>query len=301
VNANVRIDHLTKYYDRDVVGVDDVSLEMGMGIHGLLGPNGAGKTTLMRILATLLDPTSGSATIEGYDVERNRADIRRILGYLPQQFGLYPQMTCREFLDYVGLLYGMSGRERRERIARVLGEVHLEEVADRRIRTLSGGMKQRLGIAQAVLAGPKLLIVDEPTAGLDPEERIRIRNLLGELAGERVVILSTHIVGDLSVNATSIALLKAGKAIYHGTPSALLAEVRGLVWVAQVEEDRLPDLKTACAVTSVNRAGDAMEARIITEEPMRIPGVLSAEPAHPGLEEAYIWTMADRDIVGVTA
>src|SRR6266511_1923444 len=195
----VSIRHLTKVYDRKIVGVEDVSLTLAAGVFGLLGPNGAGKTTLMRILATLLDPTSGTATVDGYDVRRRRPEVRRILGYLPQQFGLYPQMTCREFLDYVGLLYGIRGPARRDAVEQALEQVHLAEVASRRIRTLSGGMKQRLGIAQAVLSAPRLLIVDEPTAGLDPDERVRVRNLLSELARERVVILSTHIVGDVSV------------------------------------------------------------------------------------------------------
>ncbi len=297
MSAAVRIDHLTKYYERSAVGIEEVCLELGAGIHGLLGPNGAGKTTLMRILATLLEPTSGAASIDGYDVRRNRREIRRILGYLPQQFGLFPQMTCREFLDYIGLLYGMGGRERAERIERVLEQVHLADVAAKRIHALSGGMKQRLGLAQAVLPVPRLLIVDEPTSGLDPEERIRIRNLLGELAGDRVVILSTHIVGDLSVNATSMALLKQGRVQFHGSPSELLDEVRGLVWVVRVAEDRLADLQAACSVTSVTHRPEGLEARVVAEDPRALPGVEEAVETHPGLEEAYIWKMATRDVL----
>jgi ABC-2 type transport system ATP-binding protein len=288
---DVTIQNLTKVYDGKIVGVDDVSLQIGSGVLGLLGPNGAGKTTLMRILATLLDPTSGTATVDGFDVRRQRPEVRRILGYLPQQFGLYPQMTCREFLDYVGLLYGIPRSERRAAVERTLHQVHLEELATRRIRTLSGGMKQRLGIAQAVLAAPRLLIVDEPTSGLDPEERIRVRNLLGELARQRVVILSTHIVGDVSAAATSMALLRKGKLIFHGSPSDLLAEVRGRVWRAMLDEALLPQLKQSCLVTGLSHTDTGLEGRLITDDPGGAPGVREASPVEAGLEDAYIWKM----------
>jgi ABC-2 type transport system ATP-binding protein len=286
---DVSIEQLTKIYDGGIVGVRDVSLTLSAGVFGLLGPNGAGKTTLMRILATLLDPTSGTASVDGYDIRRRRPEVRRILGYLPQQFGLYPQMTCREFLDYVGLLYGIRGPARREAVELALEQVHLAEVAARRIRTLSGGMKQRLGIAQAVLSAPRLLIVDEPTAGLDPDERVRVRNLLSELARERVVLLSTHIVGDVSVSATSLALMRGGSVIFHGSPRELLAQVQGRVWTAQVEEARLPELKQACLVTSLQHSADGLQARVITDDPSRAPGVLEAVAVEAGLEDAYIW------------
>jgi ABC-2 type transport system ATP-binding protein len=288
---SVQIDNLSKIYDQNVVGVAGVSMSLDVGVLGLLGPNGAGKTTLMRILATLLDPTSGTASVDGLDVQRKRAEVRRILGYLPQHFGLYPQMTCRELLDYIGLLYGMGPSARREAIEKTLHQVHLEDVASRRIRTLSGGMKQRLGIAQAVLAAPRLLIVDEPTVGLDPEERIRVRNLLGELARERVVILSTHIVGDVTTAATSIALMRAGKVIFHGAVSELLAQVQGHVWLVRVDEAQMPALKQQCAVTSLNPTAAGLEARIIATDPGAVPGVLEARPAEAGLEDAYIWKM----------
>jgi ABC-2 type transport system ATP-binding protein len=294
----VSIQHLTKVYDRKITGVDDVSLQLEAGVLGLLGPNGAGKTTLMRILATLLDPTSGTATVEGYDVRRQRPQVRKILGYLPQQFGLYPQMTCREFLEYIGLLYGIPRQERRQSVERALHQVHLEELASRRVRALSGGMKQRLGIAQAVLGNPRLLIVDEPTSGLDPEERIRVRNLLGELARERVVILSTHIVGDVSAAATSLALLRQGKVVFHGSPVELLAEVQGRVWRARVDEPLLPQLKQACMVTGVNHTVEGMEARLISDDPRGAPGVREVAPAEAGLEDAYIWKMGSGVVEG---
>ncbi|HEY3281010.1 MAG TPA: ABC transporter ATP-binding protein [Armatimonadota bacterium] len=289
----VEVCSLTKVYERGVRSLDEVTLSLGSGVLGLLGPNGAGKTTLMRILATLLDPTEGTATVEGFDVRRQRVEIRRVLGYLPQTFGLYPQMRCSEFLDYMGMLYGLSPKQRREAVDEALARVHLTELATTRVRTLSGGMKQRLGIAQAVLTRPRLLIVDEPTSGLDPEERIRIRNLLGELAQDRVVVLSTHIVQDVSSAATTLALIRQGKVIFHGSPSELLRRVKGQVWVGCVEESQLPQLKAACPVTNVSRTDQGLEARFITEDPSSAPGVSGAREAEPGLEDAYIWQMGD--------
>lgn len=292
----VRIESLTKVYDGKAVAVDAVSLQLEAGLLGLLGPNGAGKTTLMRMLATLLDPSSGTASIDGYDVCRHREQVRRILGYLPQQFGLYPQFTCRDFLDYIGLMYGMSRAERREATERVLEQVNLTEAANRRIKALSGGMKQRLGIAQAILASPRLLIVDEPTAGLDPEERIRVRNLLADLARDRVVILSTHIVGDVATTATSLAILRKGKVIFHGSTASLLAEIRGKVWKAHVEEAVLPELRRQWLVTSVQPTPQGLEAHLLAETPQQIPGVLSLEAAEPGLEDAYTWMMGSTSV-----
>ncbi|MFN3648318.1 MAG: ABC transporter ATP-binding protein [Armatimonadota bacterium] len=288
---SVVLQNLTKVYDRKVVSVDDVSLRVDSGVLGLLGPNGAGKTTLMRMLATLLDPTTGTASVDGYDVRRQRSDVRRILGYLPQQFGLYPHMSCREMLEYVGLLYGLPRPERREAVERTLHAVHLEEFAKRKVGALSGGMKQRLGIAQAVLASPRLLIVDEPTSGLDPEERIRVRNLLAELARDRVVILSTHIVGDVTATAHTLALLRRGKLIFHGTQPELLREVEGRVWTARVSEPDLPRLKEACLITGITHAADGLEARLVAEDPGRLPGVLQASAAAAGLEDAYLYRM----------
>jgi ABC-type multidrug transport system ATPase subunit len=287
----VEVRELTKIYDKSVKGLDSVSLQVETGVLGLLGPNGAGKTTLMRILATLLDPTSGAARVDGYDVRRQRRDVRRILGYLPQTFGLYPQMTCVEFLDYVGLLYGMGAKERRSALDRTIEQVHLEEFASRRIRALSGGMRQRLGIAQAVLTEPRLLIVDEPTTGLDPEERIRIRNLIGELARNRVVILSTHIVGDVSATATSLALIRKGNVLFHGSPAELLRQAQGRVWQVRLDEAEMPRLKQSYPVTSVSHTPDGMEARILADSPDGVTGVSSIEPVPPGLEDAYLWKM----------
>ncbi len=293
----IRVESLTKVYDGDVRGLSDVTLSFETGVLGLLGPNGSGKTTLMRILATLLDATSGRAWLDDLDVAADRAQVRRILGYLPQEFGLYPEMTCREFLDYIGLLYGLGGAERRRAIEETLHNVHIDDVADRRIKTLSGGMKQRLGIGQAVLSGPRLVIVDEPTVGLDPEERIRVRNLITELAQNRVVILSTHIVGDVSSAAHCVALLRKGELAFMGTPAELAAEARGKVWRARVEPAKLNELKTRCLISGISHSEAGLEARLLADDPSCLPGVLEAHNVEPELEDAYIWKMGDRTLV----
>ncbi|HMA37383.1 MAG TPA: ABC transporter ATP-binding protein, partial [Chloroflexia bacterium] len=198
---NVSIKQLRKIYGGKVHALDGIDLQIGPGMFGLLGPNGAGKTTLMRILAGILQPTSGTIQIGPYDgtTAGGRAAIKRILGYLPQELGVYPDLSAREFLDYIAILKGLDDpRARQARVAALLETVGLASVAARKLKTFSGGMKRRVGIAQALLAEPQLLIVDEPTAGLDPEERIRFRNLLGDLAGDRTVLLSTHIVEDVA-------------------------------------------------------------------------------------------------------
>ncbi|MFH2056973.1 MAG: ABC transporter ATP-binding protein, partial [bacterium] len=201
---NLRTDRLGKRYQGNIWGLKEFSLDIGSGILGLLGPNGAGKSTLMRILATVTKPTQGNASWNGYDIVNSPENVRRILGYLPQAFGIYPNLNATEFLSYLAAARGISGEPARRRIGQLLELVNLGDARKRRLGTLSGGMKQRVGIAQALLNDPELLIVDEPTAGLDPEERIRFRNLLSELSGNRIVILSSHIVSDIEAAATSI-------------------------------------------------------------------------------------------------
>ena len=196
----IDIKHLNKVYRGGVHALTDVDLVIPNGMYGLLGPNGAGKTTLMRILAGILRPTSGNIQVGEYDgnTERGRTAVKRILGYLPQDLGMYPDLSAREFLDYVGILKGMDQRKiRQQRVEELLELVSLSDVANRKLKTFSGGMKRRVGIAQALLNDPQLLIVDEPTSGLDPEERIRFRNLLSDLGGDRIVLLSTHIVEEI--------------------------------------------------------------------------------------------------------
>lgn len=295
----VEIEHLTKKYESGAVGLKDVSLEIRDGIFGLLGPNGAGKTTLMRILATLLDASSGAARIDGYDVRSHRPEIRSILGYLPQNAGFYPQLTVAEYLDYIGLLYGLRYTERKRAVDESLERVNLAPLRSRRVGHLSGGMRQRLGIAQAILASPRLIIVDEPTAGLDPEERIRIRNLLTELSGNRVIILSTHIVGDVAASANDLALLRKGEVLFHGPPRELVASVGGKVWWVEAPDEKVRELQNQVPVIALERTAHGVRARILSAEPAPLFPALHFEPASPNLEDAYIWTMEDVGLVEV--
>ncbi|CAG0951915.1 putative ABC transporter ATP-binding protein YxlF [Anaerolineae bacterium] len=219
---NVTLQNLVKDYG-NFRALNGVNLQIGGGMFGLLGPNGAGKTTLMRILTTLIPPTSGSVQIGPYDLTREPGEIRQILGYMPQDFGFYRGLNAHELLDYIGAMKNIPRKERVKQIETVLNEVNLTGVAKRRVGGYSGGMRQRLGIAQALLGDPKLVIVDEPTAGLDPEERIRFRNLLTRLSGDRTVLLSTHIVGDIEASCAQVAVLNQGQLIFFGTPEALTA------------------------------------------------------------------------------
>ena len=228
----ITIQHLNKVYRGGVHALNDVDLTIPNGMFGLVGPNGAGKTTLMRILAGILRPTSGTIRIEEYDgnTEKGRTAIKRMLGYLPQDLGVYPDLSAREFLDYIGILKGMDERKvRQQRVEELLETVSLTHVANRKLKTYSGGMKRRIGIAQALLNNPRFLIVDEPTSGLDPEERIRFRNLLSDLAGDRSVLLSTHIVEDIAQTCRNLAIMKIGKVVFHGTTADLINETRGKV------------------------------------------------------------------------
>lgn len=291
----VELDHLGKVYENGVIGLRDLNLEICPGIFGLLGPNGAGKTTLMRILATLLSPSSGGALVGGFDVRRQRPEVRSILGYLPQNPGFYPQLTVQEYLDYIGLLYGLPLRERRKAVQEVIDRVNLSEQRNRRTAHLSGGMKQRLGIAQAVISKPKLIIVDEPTAGLDPEERIRVRTLLTELAGERVVILSTHIVADVAGSANELGVLRRGELIFQGSPSSLVASVEGKVWWVDLPEAEIQSLSRRAPVTDLERRSGGVRARVLSKDPVGL-GATSFEPAPANLEDAYIWIMGDAGV-----
>ncbi|HET8905967.1 MAG TPA: ABC transporter ATP-binding protein, partial [Ktedonobacterales bacterium] len=253
---------LTKMYSGKVHALNGVNLTIASGTFGLLGPNGAGKTTLMRILAGILQPTSGSLKINGQEIrsEHDRTQVKRALGYLPQELGLYPDLTAREFLDYIALLKGIDQSQvRHARIDELLELVGLSDVARRKLKAFSGGMKRRVGIAQALLNDPKLLIVDEPTAGLDPEERIRFRNLLADLGGNRVVLLSTHIVEDIAQTCRDLAVLTEGRVIFQGTVPTLLSEANGHVWV--FEGDNLRPEGSFVVVSTIPLLSGGMQYR----------------------------------------
>ncbi len=280
---------LTKTYRGGVRALDGVELEIPGGIHGLLGPNGAGKTTLMRILAGILHPSGGVARVGEHDLgtEPGRMAVKRTLGYLPQELGLYPDLSAREFLDYVGLLKGLDdARSRHARVEELLDVVGLRDQARRKLKTYSGGMKRRVGIAQALLNDPGLLIVDEPTAGLDPEERIRFRTLLAELAGARTVLLSTHIVEDIAQTSRVISVLDGGRVRFSGTTAVLIGQARGHVFTVRTDGPR-PD--GDLTVVSMIQHDAATEYRVVGEP---APGE-ALEPVEPGLEDAYVWLMRE--------
>ncbi len=267
--------------------IRDLSLRAGPGMLGLVGPNGAGKTTLLRILATLLDPTTGHATWNGLDTARQGQAVRETLGYLPQDFGLYPELTARQFLRYMAAMKGLPTALARRRVDELIELVHLGADADRRLGGYSGGMKQRVGIAQALLNDPELLIVDEPTAGLDPAERIRFRTLLGSLTSDRLIILSTHILGDVEAVATRLVLLKAGRILADLTPDALLTAASGHVWTLTTDPDTATALQATHTVSALVQAPTGITLRIVS----RTPPHPEATPAAPTLEDAYLLQM----------
>jgi ABC-type multidrug transport system ATPase subunit len=280
----LRIADLSRRYGANAWGLREVSLELGPGVLGLLGPNGAGKSTLLRILATADRPTSGSVHWRGVDSVRRPDPLRNELGYLPQTFGVYPHLNAIEFLEYIAALKGLTARSARSRIADLLTMLNLTDAARRPIGSYSGGMRQRVGIAQALLNDPALLIVDEPTVGLDPEERVRLRNLLSDLAGERLVIFSTHIVSDIAAIATSIALIAQGRLLIHATPEALLQQAAGQTWEWIVPADQVAAVRQHCRVSGAQRTGAGVRLRIVGAE----PPAAAAVAAPPTLEDAYL-------------
>lgn len=287
---NLSINHVGKQYKGGVWGLNDFTLNLNPGVLGLLGPNGAGKSTLMRILATITRPTSGTVTWNGTDIVASPNGLRTMLGYLPQDFGVYPNLNAVEFLDYLAAAKGLDRTVARSRIEELLQLVNLAEVRKRPLGGYSGGMKQRIGIAQALLNDPKLLIVDEPTGGLDPEERVRFRNLLSELSGERIVILSTHIVSDVEAVATEIAIIGHGKLVMHATPERLLAAVEGKVWEWIVPSDEMPALKQQFLVSGTLRRSDGVRVRAVAE----CSPASQAQTVQPTLEDAYLYCISGR-------
>jgi ABC-type multidrug transport system ATPase subunit len=267
----------------------NINMEIPTGMFGLLGPNGAGKSTLMRILVALMEPTSGEVEVFGHNLLKQRKEVRKILGYLPQDFRFFAKYKTYEFLDYAARLSGMNnGRQRRQAVDAMLENVGLFDVRERYANKLSGGMKRRLGIAQALIHHPKLIIVDEPTTGLDPEERIRFRNLLAEISKQDVaIILSTHIVGDISSTCNCMALMNKGEVAFYGAPQAMLSETEGKVWRMKVSGDDLPLVDRKYPVISTIPSGMGWEVQVVADE---IEGY-DAEPYPPNLEHAYVYYM----------
>ena len=284
------LESVSKTYRGKVQALRRVDLSLGSGVAGLLGPNGAGKSTLMRILAGITQPSTGRVLWNGTDIAREPDALRSVLGYLPQDFGVYPNLSAIEFLEYLAAVKSLDAVRARKRIAELLALVNLTDAARRPLGGYSGGMRQRVGIAQALLNDPQLLIVDEPTAGLDPEERVRFRNLLSELSGERIVLLSTHIVSDVEAVATEIAILAHGELLVHGAPETLLQSVNGRVWEVVVASKGLPALRQTHLVSSTAHRSDGVHARVVSDT----APAAGTRPLEPSLEDAYLAALAAR-------
>ncbi len=288
----LNVEALSKNYRGGVHALRGVQLSLEPGVLGLLGPNGAGKSTLMRILATITRPTEGRVLWNDVDIAHKPDSLREVLGYLPQDFGVYPNLNAVEFLEYLAAVKGLDAKAAHKRIAELLDLVNLTSAAKRPLGGYSGGMRQRVGIAQALLNDPQLLIVDEPTAGLDPEERLRFRNLLSELSGERIVILSTHIVSDIEAVATSIAILAQGELLTHGSPEALLASLAGRIWEVIVSSADLATLRRDHLVSSTAHRADGVHARVVANA----APTPTARPLDPSLEDAYLDALTNQRI-----
>jgi ABC-2 type transport system ATP-binding protein len=278
------IDRVSKRFRNGQYGVRDLTLNLS-GVVGLLGPNGAGKSTLMQMLATITKPTSGSIVFDGIDAVANPDAVRRRLGYLPQDFGVYDNLTAQEFLSYFAALKGVRDKAR---IHAMLEAVNLHAVANRAVGGFSGGMKQRLGIAQALINEPDLVIVDEPTAGLDPEERVRFRNVLSEIGQGKLVILSTHVVSDVEAIANELAIMRNGAVVAFGTPEELLRRAEGSVWEAVLSSRELDAARNQLTISGAVRKSDGVHLRLVSAT----RPFVHATPAEPTLEDAYLHVMS---------
>jgi ABC-2 type transport system ATP-binding protein len=281
------IERVSKQYRGGTLALSHFSLQLRPGVVGLLGPNGAGKTTLMSVLATITRPTEGRVLWNGVDVAQNPDSVRSVLGYLPQDFGVYPNLNVVEFLEYLAAVKGLDAATSARRIDELLDLVNLSDVRKKPLGGFSGGMKQRVGIAQALLNDPQLLIVDEPTAGLDPEERVRFRNLLSDLSGERIVILSTHIVSDIEATATDIALISHGKLVAHATPEELLQQVEGKVREWIIPSSEIQSAKQKFLISNTTRRSDGVHVRVLGDAAPPAAHVVA-----PTLEDAYIFCIS---------
>ncbi len=288
----IQINGLTKTYNtgkKTIHALNGVDLQINSGMFGLLGPNGAGKTTLMRILAGIVNPSGGSVCVDGHSLttEAGKHEVKSMLGYLPQELGMYTELTAEQFVDYMAILKGLDDTAKRsKRVTEVLGMVGLRDAATRKIKGFSGGMKRRVGIAQALVNNPKILIVDEPTAGLDPEERIRFRNLLVNLAADRVVLLSTHIVEDIGQTCRDLAVLAKGSILFRGSPFDMLKATEGHVWTLTTSGLEKPNHDLT--VVSMLHLAEGTQYRLVGAN---ADGYPSAQLTQPGLEDAYVWLM----------
>lgn len=281
----LRIDHMTKQF-QDKRAVNDVSLKLTPGVWGLLGANGAGKTTLMRMVAGILQPTKGEIYYDGIEIGTLGAAWRDVFGYLPQEFGFYPEFTVKNYLEYMAALKGLTRADTKKRICDLLELLTLSDVQNKKIVKLSGGMKRRVGIAQALLNEPKVLFLDEPTSGLDPGERVRFRNLLSEFAHDRIVLISTHIVSDVEYIATQNAVMKDGAIIARGTTEQLVQQIAGKVWSAHIRPEELPRWEHRLRVVSLRNEEDGSIAmRYLAEK----PEVPQSKHIEPRLEDLYLW------------
>jgi ABC-2 type transport system ATP-binding protein len=285
----IEIQGLNKIYPNGNHALKDINLEFGTGMFGLLGPNGAGKSTLMRILVTLMKPTSGSVLVDGKDIQKHRKELRGMLGYLPQDFRFFTSLKTWEFLDYSGSLAGMKNKNKRlSEVDRLLDQVGLLEARDRQANRLSGGMKRRLGIAQALIGNPRIIVVDEPTTGLDPDERIRFRNILSQLSQHDVtIILSTHIVGDISSTCQGMALLNRGELVFSGSHEKLVKQAEGHVFKLNLTPAKYDIVKERYDVISTIPVEDGWEVQIVSDE---APEFNSSEII-PNIEDAYVYYM----------
>lgn len=284
----LELDHIRKQY-KNKVAVEDLSLSLESGVYGLLGANGAGKTTLLRMICNIMKPTAGCIRCNGVEIGAMGGDYRRLLGYLPQDFGYYPNMTAERYLHYLADLKAVPPELADVKIAELLELVELSEERGQKVKTFSGGMLRRLGIAQAMLNDPKILILDEPTAGLDPKERIRFRNIISSFSKDRLVLLSTHIVSDVAYIADEILLMKKGRLIKKGTLSEVTAEAEGCVWECTVDADQVDRYNACYAVSNLKNQGQKVELRIVSPKKPDEKAVL----AEPNLEDVYLYYFAE--------
>lgn len=279
------LEHITKRF-KDMTAVDDVSLRITPGVWGLLGANGAGKTTLMRMIAGIMKPDGGEVFYDGIPIRELKESYRDVFGYLPQEFGFYPEFTVKDYLEYVSVLKGLTKKEAKRKIDGLLEQMTLSHVRNKKIAKLSGGMKRRVGIAQALLNEPEVLILDEPTSGLDPGERVRFRNLLSEFAHGRIVLISTHIVSDVEYIATQNAVMKEGRLLAKGTTEELVKLVHNKVWTARIPMNALPEYERRLQVVNIRNEEDGqITVRYLSEQPY----TGDSSPAAPHLEDLYLW------------